>query len=196
MKWGKVQKPPSNSAKNPNPTSPSKSPFWTLFWLPCVKSNTLHVLWRFPVWKVTFQEWGNIKNDFQQNCNVSLENHIIIRIKRRKKALYMHPRKTHRKKSWRVWWNFTEGELCEHARSASYTKYRLKIEFMDWFTRENWKMCWYLPTNENKLEIFEHGIKILKMSKKYQWNSWKKVVFEGGYPKRDFWKCVFEGGYP
>ena len=63
---------------------------------------------------------------------------------------------------------------------ASYTKYTLKFENMDWFTRENWKLCWYLPTNENKLEIFEHGIKILKMSKKYQWNSWKNVVFEGG----------------
>ena len=62
-------------------------------------------------------------------------------------------------------------------------------------------MCWYLPTNENKFEIFEHGIKILKMSKKYQWNSWKNVVFEGGGILNEIFENVFlkggilKGGY-
>ena len=65
---------------------------------------------------------------------------------------------------------------------------------MDWFTRENWKMCWYLPTNENKFEIFEHGIKILKMSKNINETPEKMSCLKGGILNEIFENVFLKGG--
>ena len=88
-----------------------------------LKSNTFHLFWRFSLWQVTFPRMGEYKKRFQWKCcflwcftHISMKITSSRGLKVVEEAFYANAKLDSEILICSTSWNFTEGELCEHAR--------------------------------------------------------------------------------